>query len=377
VEGCKEMPIYVTQPSMPEFDEFIEEIRDIWSSRWLTNMGIKHKQLESGLTEYLKVPNLTLFTNGHLALESAIAAFHLTGEVITTPFTFASTTHAIVRNGLTPVFCDVNPDDYTIDVNQIESLITEKTSAIVPVHVYGNLCDVEAIQTFATKHNLKVIYDAAHAFGVTINGVGIGNFGDVSMFSFHATKVFNTIEGGALAYKDPNLQRVIMGLKNFGITGLESIEYVGGNAKMNEFQAAMGLCNLRHIDDELKKRRIVAERYFSNLDGIKGIKLAKPQANVKSNYSYLPVVFDGFGQKRNEVYTNLRTNNILPRKYFYPLTSCYECYAGLFDPDKTPIAKEIGDKILTLPLYADLSLQDVDIICGLIKGKGCFPGGIH
>jgi dTDP-4-amino-4,6-dideoxygalactose transaminase len=364
------MPIYVTQPSMPEFNEYIEEIRDIWSSRWLTNTGIKHKQLEARLVDYLKVPNLTLFTNGHLALESAIAAFQLKGEVITTPFTFASTTHAIVRNGLTPVFCDVNPNDCTIDVNQIEPLITEKTSAIIPVHVYGNVCDVETIQSLATKHSLKVIYDAAHSFGVTVNGIGIGNFGDASMFSFHATKVFNTIEGGALAYKSSNMQRMIMGLKNFGITGLESVEYVGGNAKMNEFQAAMGLCNLRHIDDEIKKRCTVAERYFSNLDGIKGIKLVKPQANINSNYSYLPVVFDGFGQTRNEVYDNLKTNNIIPRKYFYPLTNCYECYAGLFNSDKTPVAKEIADKILTLPLYAELSLEDVDMICGIIKGKG-------
>ena len=301
-----------------------------------------------------------------------MAVFKLKGEVITTPFTFASTTHAIVRNGLTPIFCDVNPDDYNIDVNQIESLITEKTSAIVPVHVFGNVCDVDAIHTLAIHHNLKVIYDAAHAFGITVNGIGIGNFGDASMFSFHATKVFNTIEGGALVYKDSTMQGVIKGIKNFGITGLESVEYIGGNAKMNEFQAAMGLCNLRHVDEEIKKSREVKERYFSNLEAIKGIKLIKPQDNVKSNYSYLPIVFDGFGLTRNEVYENLRTSNVLARKYFYPLTSSYQCYTGRFNPDDTPVAKDIADRILTLPLYADLSLEDVDIICGIIKGRGQF-----
>jgi dTDP-4-amino-4,6-dideoxygalactose transaminase len=363
------MAIAVTRSSMPEFEEYIEEIRDLWTSHWLTNMGTKHKQLEARLLEYLKVPNLTLFVNGHLALEAALAAFQLKGEVITTPFTFASTTHAIVRNGLTPVFCDVNLDDYNVDVNQIEPLITEKTSAIVPVHVFGNACDVEAIQTLADKYHLKVIYDAAHAFGVTIGGIGIGNFGDVSMFSFHATKVFNTIEGGALAYKDVDMQGILKGIKNFGITGLESVEYIGGNAKMNEFQAAMGLCNLRHIDDEIEKRRIVSERYLSNLEGIRGIKLVKPRINAKTNYSYLPIVIDGFGKTRDEVYDNLRANNILARKYFYPLTNSYKCYADRFHPDGTPVAKEIADRILTLPLYADLSLEDVDIVCGIIKGK--------
>lgn len=245
--------ILVTKSSMPPLEEYINEIKDLWESHWLTNMGKKHLELEDKLNDYLKTNNITLFTNGHLALECAIAALNLTGEVITTPYTFVSTTHAIVRNGLKPVFCDINPEDYTIDVTKIEELITEKTSAIIPVHVYGNVCNIEEIQRIADKYNLRVIYDAAHTFGVTVNGVGIGNFGDVSMFSFHATKVFNTIEGGALTYNNPTLQQVLNDIKNFGITGPETIEYIGGNAKMNEFQAAMGLCNLRHVDEEIEK----------------------------------------------------------------------------------------------------------------------------
>ena len=243
--------IQVTQSSMPPLEEYIEEIRDIWESYWLTNMGVKHNQLEESLVRYMNADNVTLFTNGHLALESAIAALELSGEVITTPFTFASTTHAIIRNKLEPVFCDINPIDYTIDVQKIESLITDKTAAILPVHVYGNICDVKKINEIAMKYNLKVIYDAAHAFGVTVDGVGVGNFGDMSIFSFHATKVFNTIEGGAITYKDSNLKRVLNNIKNFGITGPDTVEYFGGNAKMSEFQAAMGLCNLRYIESEI------------------------------------------------------------------------------------------------------------------------------
>ncbi|MDR9756695.1 MAG: DegT/DnrJ/EryC1/StrS family aminotransferase [Thermacetogeniaceae bacterium] len=360
-------PIQVTRSSMPDFEEYIEEINDLWETRWLTNMGVKHKQLESELTEYLGVPNIVLFANGHLALECAISALKLKGEVITTPFTFASTTHAIVRNGLEPVFCDINPDDYTIDVEKIESLITEKTSAIIPVHVYGNVCNVKKIEKIAKKHGLKVIYDAAHTFGVSVNGVGVGNFGDISMFSFHATKVFNTIEGGALTFKDTRLKEILNGLKNFGITGPESVEYIGGNAKMNEFQAAMGLCNLRHVDDEIKKRQKVVERYVSHLEGEKGIKLVKPQPGVKSNYAYFPVVFDGYKKSRDEVYNQLKEENIFARKYFYPLTNSFACYAGRFNPDDTPVAKYIAERVLTLPLYADMDLDDVDRICDIIK----------
>jgi len=359
--------IQVTRSSMPEFEEYANEIRDLWDTYWLTNMGVKHKTLESKLLDFLKAPNITLFTNGHLALECVIAALGLTGEVITTPFTFASTTHAIVRNGLKPVFCDINPDDYTIDIYKIESLITEKTSAIIPVHVYGNVCDVVAIDKIARKHNLKVIYDAAHTFGVTVDGKGIGTFGDASMFSFHATKVFNTIEGGAATYNDSSIKKVLNDLKNFGITGPESVEYVGGNAKMNEFQAAMGICNLRHVDEEIAKRKVVVERYISNLKDIDGIKISKKQDGVKSNYAYLPVVFEGFKKTRDEVFEELKANNVMARKYFYPIVSNFECYKEMFNDGDTPIAKYFAERVLTLPLYADLDVDDVDRICEIIK----------
>lgn len=359
--------IQVTRSSMPEFEEYIEEIRELWDTHWLTNMGAKHKTLEAQLLDYLKAPNITLFTNGHLALECIIAALDLTGEVITTPFTFASTTHAIVRNGLKPVFCDINPDDYTIDVEKIESLITEKTSAIIPVHVYGNVCDVEVIESIAKKHNLKVIYDAAHTFGVEVNGQGIGSFGDASMFSFHATKVFNTIEGGAVIYNDSSIKQVLNDLKNFGITGPESVEYFGGNAKMNEFQAAMGICNLRHVNGEIGKRKAVVERYISSLKNIEGIKLSKVKEGVKPNYAYFPVVLDNFKKTRDEVYEELKACNIIARKYFYPLVNDYDCYKDKYSSDDTPIAKHIADSVLTLPLYADLNLEIVDRICEIIK----------
>jgi len=359
--------IQVTQSSMPEFEEYINEIKDLWDSKWLTNMGIKHKTLELQLLDYLKVSNITMFTNGHLALESIIAAFDLKGEVITTPFTFASTTHAIVRNGLKPIFCDINPEDYTIDVEKIESLITDKTSAIIPVHVYGNICNVKELDNIAKKYNLKLIYDAAHTFGVTVDGQGIGNFGDASMFSFHATKVFHTIEGGAITYNDPLLKKMLDEIKNFGITGPETVEYIGTNAKMNEFQAAMGICNLRYVDGEIAKRRNVVERYLSNLENIEGIRLSKGQGGVKSNYAYFPVFFDGYKKTRDEVFEELKSHNIIARKYFYPITNSFACYRGENDILDTPVAKHISERVLTLPLYADLSLEDVDRICKIIK----------
>ena len=358
--------IQVTRSSIPPFEEYIEEIRDLWDTHILTNMGTKHQRFEVELAKFLNTPNVTLFTNGHLALECAIEAFNLTGEVITTPFTFASTTHAIVRKGLIPVFCDINPDDYTIDVEKLEGLITDKTCAIIPVHVYGNICNVKEIDRIAKKYELKVIYDAAHAFGVTVDGVGVANFGDASIFSFHATKVFNTIEGGAVTYKEENLKAKLNNLKNFGITGPESIEDIGGNAKMNEFQAAMGICNLRHIDNEIKKRKTVVERYIERLSGIKGIKICQSQEGVKSNYAYFPVVFDRYKFDRDEVFEKLKSQNIYARKYFYPLTSSFECYKDRFDVNATPVARDIADNILTLPLFADLSLHDVDRICDII-----------
>ena len=366
-----EKKVLVTQSSMPEFDEYIEEIKDIWDTRWLTNMGIKHKRLQSELKRYLGVENIDLLTNGHMALELTIQAMGLTGEVITTPFTFASTTHAIVRNGLTPVFCDINSDNYTIDVTKIEGLITDKTSAILPVHVYGNICDIDAIQKIADKYKLKVIYDAAHTFGIKYNGQGIGSFGDASCFSFHATKVFNTIEGGAVCFKDKSLGEEIYNLKNFGIRGPETVSGIGANAKMNEFCAAMGLCNLRHIDSEIAKRKKVVERYREHLSGIKGLKLSPIQDGVISNYAYFPVNFDEkiFGKNRDVVSEQLAKNAIFSRKYFYPLANDFDCYRDKFSSDQTPTAKDISSRVLTLPLYADLDLDVVDKICNIILSK--------
>lgn len=365
--------ILVTRSSMPSYEEYCEEIKKLWDSHWLTNMGVEHQQLQAELERLLGCPHVVLYTNGHLALENVIAAmrFPKGGEVITTPFTFASTTHAIVRNGLTPVFCDVDPDNYTIDADKIEDLITEKTVAIVPVHVYGNLCNVERIEQIAKVHHLKVIYDAAHAFAVTYKGISAANFGDASMFSFHATKVFNTIEGGAVCFRDDALAGVLNSLKNFGITEPESVGYVGGNAKMSEFQAAMGLCNLRHLNDEIAKRKLVTERYRNHLDGIRGIKLCKPQKNVESNHAYFPVVFDGYKINRDEVFARLAEQGITARKYFYPITNSFECYRNLLTAgkDKTPVAAYFADRVLTLPLYADLALEDVDRICTIILSE--------
>ena len=362
--------INVTRSSMPQFEEYCEEIKELWESHWLTNMGVKHKTFEANIKDYLSAKNVSLYVNGHLALENVIAALKLKGEIITTPFTFASTTHAIVRNGCTPVFCDIDPVTYTIDADKIEELITDKTVAIIPVHVYGNVCNVEKIEQIAKKYNLKVIYDAAHAFGVTYKGENVANFGDASMFSFHATKVFNSIEGGAVTYNDEDLTVILKDLKNFGIHGPEEVAYVGGNAKMNEFAAAMGICNLRHIDEEIKKRGLVCEHYRKRLGDVKGIVLNIVQDDVKTNYSYFPVVFDGFKKTRDEIHKELAENNIIARKYFYPLVNDFDCYKGQegCNSASTPVAKFVSDRVITLPLYADLSLEDVDKICDIILG---------
>lgn len=360
--------ILVTRSSMPELEEYIDEIREIWDTHWLTNMGPKHIKLQNELQNYLGVSNVELLTNGHMAIELSLQAMNLQGEVITTPYTFASTTHAIVRNGLTPVFCDINPIDFTIDVTKMERLITDRTCAIVPVHVYGNICNIEEIEKLAQKYELKVLYDAAHSFGETYKGKGVGNFGDASCFSFHATKVFNTIEGGAVSYKDPELGRKLYELKNFGIHGPEEVDAVGANAKMNEFCAAMGLCNLRHVDDEISKRQVVAERYRERLENIEGLQLNVNQPEVKSNYAYFPVIFDEkvYGASRNEVFEALAKNGIGARKYFYPLTNTFACFNKKFNVDETPVARSIAKRVLTLPLYADLSIRDVDRICDII-----------
>ena len=360
--------ILVTRSSMPSFEEYMDEIRELWDSRWLTNMGHKHQMLQQELCRYLGVSNIDLLTNGHMALELSLQAMGLTGEVITTPFTFASTTHAIVRNGLTPVFCDINPEDYTLDVTKLEALITERTCAILPVHVYGSVCNVEEIDRIAKKYGLKVLYDAAHTFGETVDGRGIGSFGDVSCFSFHATKVFHSVEGGAVCFTDTEFGSRLAGLKNFGIRDSETVDAVGANAKMNEFCAAMGLCNLRHVDEEIKKRGLVVSRYRERLGNVPGLRLRKEQPGVRSNNAYFPVLFDPdvFGAGRDEVFDALAEKGVGARKYFYPLTSSFACYSGRFRPEDTPVALETSLRVLTLPLYADLALSDVDRICDII-----------
>ncbi len=366
--------VQVTYSSMPPMEEYIDEIKDLWDTHWLTNMGVKHRQFQTELIKYLEVENIELLTNGHMALELSMQALNLSGEVITTPFTFASTTHAILRNGLTPVFCDIDPDNFTIDTTKIEELITEKTSAIVPVHVYGNVCNIEKIEEIARKYNLRVIYDAAHCFGVKYKNIGIGNFGDASCFSFHATKVFNSIEGGAVCFKNSDFGQALYYLKNFGISGPENVEAVGANAKMNEFCAAMGICNLRHINDEIVKRKAVYKRYINNLKNTDGLRLNIVKEEIESNYAYFPIVIDEkiFGADRNYVYEKLRENNIFSRKYFYPLTNTFDCYHGKYDASLTPNALYISERVLTLPMYADLSVNDVDRICEIILncGKG-------
>lgn len=360
--------ILVTKSTVPELDEYVNEIRSIWESHWLTNMGDKHRKLQSELGLYLDAKNVELLTNGHMALELSIQALGLKGEVITTPFTFASTTHAIVRNHLSPVFCDIKKDDFTIDVDKIEELITDRTSAIIPVHVYGNICEVEKVQKIADKYGLKVIYDAAHAFGVNYKGKGISHFGDASCFSFHATKVFHTIEGGAVCYEDIDFGKRLARLKNFGIKNEEVVEGVGANAKMNEFCAAMGLCNLRHIKKIILKRKRIVEKYREYLEGIDGIQLNTIQEDVESNYAYFPVVFheEKFGSSRNEVAERLEKENIYPRKYFYPLTSTFDCYHDKYNAENTPVALHISKRILTLPLYPELPLDIVEHICDII-----------
>lgn len=373
------MKTLVTRSSMPPFEEYTEMIKPLWESVWLTNNGDLHKEFEKELKNYLKVQGLSLMTNGHMSLELAIQALGIAGqeeggEVITTPFTFASTTHAIVRNRLKPVFCDIRRDNYTIDTSRIEALITGKTKAILAVHVYGSPCDVYAIDEIAEKYNLKVIYDAAHAFGVRIRRgeeeLGIARFGDASILSFHATKVFHTIEGGAVAFPAPRTGDILYRLKNFGIMSETEVDYVGANAKLDEFRAAMGLCNLKYIDREIEKRKTKAERYRMNLQDTEGIALLPEQEGVVSNYAYFPVLIeDEFPKTRDQIYTELREKDIFARRYFYPLTSRYSCYEGKFDAFRTPVAEEIAEKILCLPLFADLPDETIDTICGLMTAR--------
>lgn len=363
-----ERPIYVTRSSMPPFEEYCREIAELWDSRILTNDGVKHRQLEQQLEDFMETPHIQLFPNGHTALELAIQALGLTGEVITTPFTFASTTLAILRCGLTPVFCDIEDKHYTMDADKLEALITDKTSAIIPVHVYGNICNYKEIKKIADKYGLKVIYDAAHTFGESVDSVNVSNLGDISMFSFHATKVFHTIEGGALSFSDKALDSRLSALRKFGMNSSEDAEIIGTNAKMTEFAAAMGICNLRHFDEYVQGREKAFNRYRERLSGKKGIVLCPVQENVKHNYAYFPAVFEKetFGASRDDIAAKLNAENIFPRKYFYPLTSELTAVKKICRPNETPVARHIAENVLSLPLNAEMTLREVDTICDMI-----------
>ena len=364
--------ITVTRPFLPNKDDFDKMINEIWNKHWITNSGELHNELEAELKKFLGLDNLHLTVNGHLALETAFTGLELGGEVITTPFTFVSTTNALVRTGSTPVFCDINDDNLTIDVNKIEELITEKTTAIVPVHVYGHPCDVEGIEKIAKKHNLKVVYDAAHAFGVKYKGESICAWGDVSMLSFHATKLFHTIEGGAVVAKNNSPAFEKMGfLRNYGIINEEEIVCIGGNAKMNEFQAAMGIANLKHINEIIAERKNITMAYREQLSSVEGIRFFVPEAapEVEYNYAYMPILVDEkkFGISRDELYSKLKENNIFARKYFYPLTCDFKCYEQLGKCADVSVARKASSQVLCLPIYNGLELDSVSMICDYIK----------
>ena len=364
--------IYVTKPVLPPMEEYIEYLKDIWETHQLTNTGKYTRQLMVELMGFLNTNHCLPMCNGHMALEMTLQAMELSGEVITTPFTFASTTHAIVRNGLTPVFCDIRESDCTIDPDKIEELITDKTTAIVAVHVYGMACDVEKIEAIAKKHNLKVIYDAAHAFGETYNGKNLVKYGDASMLSFHATKAFNTIEGGLAVVHDTATLTKVYQLHNFGIMDEENVEFVGANAKMNEFSAVMGLCNLKHFEENRLKRKELYDYYREHLKDIPGIKLLQyDEKALKLNYTYCPIFVDPevYGMNRDELSDLLAENHIHSRKYFYPITSEFNCYKDSGYKADVPVSLKLSHQVLTLPLYTDLELENVEKICDIIKSN--------
>lgn len=371
-----EKKILVTQSSMPPYEEYIEAIKPLWETHWLTNMGRYHQELEIKLKEYLGVAELSLMVNGHMALELAIQAFDFPegSEVITTPFTFISTTHAIVRNHLKPIFCDVKVSDGTIDEEKIEDLITEKTVAVVPVHVYGNVCNIEEIQRIADNYGLKVIYDAAHAFGIQYDGKGIGNYGDASIFSFHATKVYNTIEGGAVSFADYKMYQKLYNLKNFGIRGEELVTEVGANAKMNEFAAIMGLRNLRYVKKAFEERKKRYEYYKERLMKVKGISFFDRNRAANNNYAYFPIlVEDDFILSRDDLYNTLKENNIYSRKYFYPLSSDQACFKNMYKKMNLDCARQLARKVLILPLYENLEMENLEKIVSIIEHLKCVP----
>lgn len=365
--------IYVTRPFLPDRKAFEALVDQIWENDYLTNNGPMVQQLGQKLCEYLAVPNVNLTVNGHQALEIALKGLGITGEVITTPFTFASTTHALTLNGIHPVFCDVKESDLTIDETQIESLITEKTTAILPVHVYGHPCNTQKIEEIAKRHGLKVIYDAAHTFGVRVKGESLCASGDVSILSFHATKLFHTIEGGALVYRNGDYTRIFNAYKNFGIEGEEHVDYVGGNAKMNEFQAAMGLCNLPHVAEMIRERREITLRYRELLAELPGVRFFEPenQPGVEHNYAYFPILIDGdvFGVDRDAVYEALKQRGIFARRYFWPIVPDFGCYRDTYRDVALPVTRKAGAQVLCLPIFNGMkpSIQQtvVDVMRGL------------
>ncbi len=359
------MKVNVTKSLLPDFNDYVREIESIWDSHQLTSKGSKHEVLEDNLKDYLNVDHASLFVNGHLALEAILEAYELKGEIITTAFTFPSTTHAIVRQACTPVFADIKADDYTLDPIDVERKITDKTVAILPVHVLGNVCDVEAFHALAQKYNLKIIYDAAHVFGVKVNHVGVGNFGDASMFSMNATKVFNTIEGGLITFKDESLIKKLELIKYYGMESSEDISYIGSNLKMNEFQAAMGLCNLPLLENEIMLRKKNAEVYIKELSKIESITLPRYRDDIEYNYIYFPILIHP-SKSRDQVFNDLKEKGIHAKKYFYPLVTDYACYKGKYK-DELPVSNDIANRVICLPMYGELKIDDLCYIINELK----------
>lgn len=366
--------ITVTAPLLPSLDDFNEMLKDIWQSKWITNNGQYHKKLEQALCDYLKVPYISLFTNGTLPLITALQALRITGEVITTPFSFVATTHSIWWNGIKPVFVDIDESNCGIDPDRIEAAITPQTTAIMPVHCYGKPCDTKRIQEIADKYGLKVIYDAAHAFGVEVDGESILNAGDMSTLSFHATKVYNTIEGGALVMHDEQTKRRIDYLKNFGFAGETEVVAPGINSKMDEIRSAYGLLSLDIVDDAIKVRQKAAVRYREALRSVKGIRFFDDMPGVKHNYSYFPIFVkaEEYGMTRDELYFKLKEHNILGRRYFYPLISTFSTYRGLSSSavSNLPVATRIANEVICLPMHHELSDDDLNRVIDVIKGCG-------
>lgn len=357
--------IYLTRPVVPTIGELLPSVQEILSSRWLTNNGAYVQNFEKELKKFLNVPYCSVFCNGTLALQLAIQAFGLSGEVITTPFSFSATTHVLYWNNITPIFCDIDPETHNIDSEKLESLISPKTTGILPVHVFGNPCKVKKIEEISAYHGLKVIYDAAHAFGVEFDGKPISNYGDASMFSFHATKIFNTLEGGAIVCKEPNLHQGLRDLRNFGIRNEEEAIVPGINAKMNEIQAAFGILNLEKVSITIQKRKQIFERYKTRLKEIRGLKFQKINSSIKYNYAYMVVeiIPEEFGLTRNQVYACMQEEGIMVRKYFYPLISNYSCYGALQSAGKEflPNANKLAERVLCLPLYEEME-EEIDVI---------------